>query len=287
MGLLSSIAPFAPVIGGLLDNYFADERQEDSFAHAERQQARSDALQREFAQHGIRWRVEDARAAGVHPVFAMSGGGAAYAPSTFTVGSESRSTFRDMGQDLSRAVAAQETADQRALRLAVLEGHRAASERDFAHASYYRALERNLPRTPAAPSFGSDVVTGAYGGAQSFPVKGVGAIESHPLYADAVKLEPDVMASRSVMHGGETAGQDHPSMRQFVFPGGFKALLPATQGGGVPEEIDFTMIPLVIGANLERYGSRWIIDLVSYMTGRSPDKRDARARELGLTPPRR
>ena len=36
------------------------------------QQAELDRqLQKEFAQHGVRWRVEDAKAAGIHPLAAL------------------------------------------------------------------------------------------------------------------------------------------------------------------------------------------------------------------------
>lgn len=38
------------------------------------------ALQREFAQMGIRWRVDDARAAGIHPLAALGASGASFNP---------------------------------------------------------------------------------------------------------------------------------------------------------------------------------------------------------------
>jgi len=38
-------------------------------------------LQKDFAQHGIRWRVEDAKAAGIHPLAAVGAAGASYSPS--------------------------------------------------------------------------------------------------------------------------------------------------------------------------------------------------------------
>lgn len=82
----------------------------------------STALQKEFAQSGIQWRAEDARKAGISPLFALGGGGATYSPSsTVGGGSPPRSTFtpgiapRDapaplnlgsMGQDISRAIMA-------------------------------------------------------------------------------------------------------------------------------------------------------------------------------------
>ena len=44
------------LIGGILGNRAAKDMAEDNVAY-----------QREFAQNGIRWRAEDARAAGLHP----------------------------------------------------------------------------------------------------------------------------------------------------------------------------------------------------------------------------
>lgn len=38
------------------------------------------ALQKEFAQKGIQWRVDDAKAAGLHPIYALGGSAANYSP---------------------------------------------------------------------------------------------------------------------------------------------------------------------------------------------------------------
>lgn len=43
-------------------------------------------LQREFAQNGIRWRVEDAKRAGIHPLYALGAQLPTYSPSTFIPG---------------------------------------------------------------------------------------------------------------------------------------------------------------------------------------------------------
>lgn len=44
------------------------------------------ALQREFAQNTIRWRVEDAKAAGLHPLFGLQGNNATFSPNAVSVG---------------------------------------------------------------------------------------------------------------------------------------------------------------------------------------------------------
>lgn len=53
--------------------------------NANDQIAQNEAWQREYAQNAIRWRVADAKAAGLHPLFALSGGTAGYQPSPISV----------------------------------------------------------------------------------------------------------------------------------------------------------------------------------------------------------
>lgn len=53
--------------------------------NANDQAQQNEDTQREFAQNSIRWRVADAKAAGVHPLFALSGGSAGYQPSPISV----------------------------------------------------------------------------------------------------------------------------------------------------------------------------------------------------------
>lgn len=74
-------------------------------------------LQREFAQNGIQWRVADAKAAGIHPLYAIGGGGASYSPSAVSVGDRGGGDLgRDlanMGQGIGRAVAATASKEDR------------------------------------------------------------------------------------------------------------------------------------------------------------------------------
>lgn len=71
--------------------------------------------QKEFAQSGVQWRVQDAKAAGLHPVFALGGGGAAYSGPTVAVEPSIGGSMSDMGQNLSRAAAAVSNYEQRAV----------------------------------------------------------------------------------------------------------------------------------------------------------------------------
>lgn len=72
------------------------------------------AQQREFAQHGVQWKVEDAKAAGINPLAALGANTASFSP--VSVGGEAPKpgdAFSGMGQDLQRAFKASSTAAMR------------------------------------------------------------------------------------------------------------------------------------------------------------------------------
>lgn len=68
-------------------------------------------LQREFAQHGIRWRVEDAKQAGIHPLYAL--GASTHSFSPISVSDPLGPAIASAGQDLSRAFEATRTGQER------------------------------------------------------------------------------------------------------------------------------------------------------------------------------
>lgn len=93
------------------------------------------ARQMDAANNSILWRVQDAQRAGVHPLFALGGGGASISPSMLVgggqpgaintsgasvapaprspTGSSIGAAVRAMGQDLSRSVASTQTREER------------------------------------------------------------------------------------------------------------------------------------------------------------------------------
>lgn len=71
------------------------------------------AMQKEFAQNGIQWKVEDAKKAGIHPLAALGAQTISYSPSY--VGDSSFGTgIANAGQDISRAIDATRTSGARA-----------------------------------------------------------------------------------------------------------------------------------------------------------------------------
>lgn len=108
MGLLSGLGSFFGPVGTLIGGAI-DESMADDGGYAGR--ANYDA-QREFAQNGLQWKAADARAAGLHPLAALGGSGAAFSPS-FVAGQtpnfDTSGLFDDMdsmkavGQNTDRA----------------------------------------------------------------------------------------------------------------------------------------------------------------------------------------
>lgn len=92
----------ASLLGGLLNKSSADKA---NAANAEAA-ANNIALQREFAQNGIQWKVDDARKAGISPLYALGAPTTSFSPvSVGAVGSNALgNSLHDMGQDIGRAV---------------------------------------------------------------------------------------------------------------------------------------------------------------------------------------
>lgn len=92
------------LLGGFL-NRGSQEKANEANA---RQAAQNIELQREFAQNGIQWKVNDAKAAGIHPLYALGASTQSFAP--VSVGAQPESGLAQgvsaMGQDISRAVQA-------------------------------------------------------------------------------------------------------------------------------------------------------------------------------------
>lgn len=88
-------------------------------------------MQREFAQHGIRWKVEDAKAAGIHPLYALGSSTHSYSPQ-FLGGSTPANDYAAIGQNLGRAIDATRTRNERTNeRLRELSVQRASLENDL------------------------------------------------------------------------------------------------------------------------------------------------------------
>lgn len=174
----SIIPAAANLIGGFLGESGADDRSGTSLAFGREQMA----AQKEFAQNGVRWRVDDAKAAGIHPLYALGAQITPYSSVSFSPESPSYGipqAMSDMGQNIGRAVAAKQTSDERftdimqKLQIMNLE-----SEIDLkqAQAGHYRGVSLPPPMpgytvSPLAPPEALSSIAGAVAGTNVQPVE--------------------------------------------------------------------------------------------------------------------
>lgn len=123
------------------------------------QQKRQEDFQREFAQMGVRWRVADAKAAGLHPLAALGTSGASATPVPV-------SSVPD-GQNVSGDATRQQTMLERIMLGLQIYTALASAERDFAQASALRSEARR--NTQAAASSAPLVLPSEVGAVQPGP----------------------------------------------------------------------------------------------------------------------
>ncbi len=156
----SLISGGASLLGGLLNKSSSDKARKVAVAEA----AAERKYQKEFAQKGIRWRVEDAQEAGIHPLYAMGANLPTYSPSPARIGSGDNSmgnALAQAGQDIGRAVSATATKPERDLAL-----ERAALQNKLLEAQILK-LTREGQTGPAFPSAGNP--PGGMPGQGNFP----------------------------------------------------------------------------------------------------------------------
>jgi len=86
--------------GGLLQNKANEKANRAAEAQAQKQYEQ----QKEFAQSGIQWKVKDAEAAGIHPLYAMGANTISYAPQSVGSNPSDFSFLKDTGQNIGRAI---------------------------------------------------------------------------------------------------------------------------------------------------------------------------------------
>lgn len=193
-------------------------------------------MQRDFAQKGVRWKVEDAKAAGIHPLYALGASTHSFTPSF--VGDQSLgNAVADMGQDISRAMHATRTEEERkqaSLDLFIEQKVAAQEARDRNARSEAREEEklrydleeslarRNLYNAQAA-KLGPSQVGPAFPGAGPSDVRG-GTAAVAPY--DAIVTQPGQPTSARLTAPGVAAGV-HPAVEEYQGAGGQKFYGPS------------------------------------------------------------
>lgn len=132
------------------------EGQKQAGRLAGQQANRERAMQETFAKQGLRWKMEDARAAGIHPLAALGASGASYSP--ISVGDTGGGTaLADLGQNIQRAAHATRTSDERkAATLATVAAEKQIEGLDLDNrikASELARMNQTGPAFPGGQSF--------------------------------------------------------------------------------------------------------------------------------------
>lgn len=244
--------PFS-LIGPVL-SFFGDKKSaQDQAQSAERQQQANLEAQREFAQHGIRWKVEDAKAAGLHPLYAIGSAGASYAPNPITVTDGMGKAMANMGQNVSNAIARSQTQEEHRMRELQEELLKAQIDQTRAHADYYRAQSPLVtPGVSVFPYTGTrnqDTIPG-----YPLPPKASGRDNANAVVGgqfDKVSYKPSEHKSARSKEPHVTAGIG-PALSEYQLTPSRSMLLPHTFSDDA--EIPVAMLPAIVQANVQKYG---------------------------------
>lgn len=253
---------------------------QDQREDAERAYYRNYEAQKEFARHGIQWKVEDALAAGLHPLYALGGPTTGYSP-TIAIGSSGGvpdagpSSWNGMGQDLSRAARATMTEEQRAehdLRLMLLQAqiHETDARAHLANSQAARLQQQDQAAAVMPPAVFS-------------------ADQFNPKHVSRIKPRADEVVSTRAEDPSTTAGL-HAGLREYtISPYGLRMRLPYSEEGPgeAMENIPFWAWPGMIQHNRSFYGSDWGTRfLKEFIFGQSPKYRstDPRLRGSSMAP---
>lgn len=177
------ISAAGSVIGGLFGKSSADKAA-DMNAQIARENMEK---QEQFAKEGVRWRVADAKAAGLHPLYALGASVPSFSPvsANFTADTSMANAFSRAGQDIGRAVNSTRTSAERggAFNEAVqkLSLEKMGLENEVLRADLASKVARVASPTQAGPAFpGSPYIGGLEGQGQA-TVGAPAAIKEGPL----------------------------------------------------------------------------------------------------------
>lgn len=221
------IAGGAALIGGALANRSNRKVADQTNALQQELSAEQTALQREFAQSGVQWRVEDAKAAGLHPLYALGGQITPYTPQAMQLMTPDQSALgrgiAEAGQSLGRAVQAQQSPSQRAIQQATLEHLVAQTNKENTLAAYYASeAARNRQSANVSAAIPTAVDVGPF-----------------------VKNVPDEVIHGDPRNPAQTAGV-HPGMTRYKLPGGITLHGPSQAMHDSFEDIPLAAWPFII-----------------------------------------
>lgn len=243
-----SWAAFAPLIAQFAGQLMQGEgpSYQSQVDNANAQASRNADLQREFAQYGIRWRVEDAKAAGLHPMYALTGGGAAFSPNPIVMPGHTQSTPSGGGfgnafeKALTSFFAAQQKKDD------------VISAAVMSNAALAQSQAMSSVAAPDGDHFGEIVIP---------PHNLQNAFDVQNFTAPAVlsRSSEDLSTTSGIGPGG-SVHQLGPN---------FSMILPSSSSGGVAESLEALseskeLMYAYIHRNVEKFGEEWLDEAQKY-----------------------
>lgn len=278
-------AAIIPAVASLAGSAIGAISSSSSAAANRDAQAQQAALnyqqQKEFAQHGVRWRVDDAKAAGIHPLYAMGAQTQSFAPSGFSPiddrsGEILGSGLSQAGQHIGRAIDATRTKperDEALVRTLALE--RAGLENDL--------LRAQILRTQVGPPFP--------GFNQSSPGGGnSGDVVTNPALG-TYEMKPNEITTSNPAHAQFAAGGAAPQVRWGLAANGtlqpfppqgliedqdltnpvFMRWLWSNEGRRPPESVWRSVFPGAKNIRWSKTGLGWVPYSPSIYRGNDPD----------------
>lgn len=238
------------IIGGVLGNNAAKREQRRQEARLDAQRAEDIALQREFAQNSIQWRVQDAKSAGLHPLAALGVSGYQYTPAGMSSSGSPADyswvgrAMGDMGQaiDGARQVGMTRAQRQKAESLADAMSAQQLKHGDLENeilaleiaSKKARLSQESHPSMPLA--VGPDGTLLIQGQEQSYMPSRVNPVSSPPRTAGVIDLRKPEVVLNQPGHREQQAGSNPDYSFQRVAGGGYAPV--RTINGQDPYEDD-------------------------------------------------
>lgn len=248
------------IVGGLISNLFNKG-----------QSKKAEDFQRELAQHGISWRVADAKAAGIHPLYALGANIPMAQP--MVLGDSLGGAIAQAGQNVGNAISNQQSEAERMAAWANYQVAVSTAARNDAEAGYFNSLTaKNEQEQVASPLGPKQESQGQMMAGQQPNVPGgpLGAPDTGWINLKAVD-QPSMKAGRPGIQAGTYEG--HQVVR--LAPG-LPLLFPALEGEAWVEhwsEMSWYDKMALINRNAEIYGGDWAKDFWAwYWNGTTPQK---------------
>lgn len=248
---------------------------------AQNQWRKNAALQKQFAQMGIRWKVQDAMAAGLHPLYALGGAGSTFSPSIAVpgiggtpvaqggqfAGSQGTSglsglseALGGMGQALSGATRSTMSPEEKKLmdlQIKEIEWRNRESSARVLNTGADTRLKNESARTEriqqallAAQK--AVIFSREMAGGVGMPSGSGGISKAGVPAVDAVSVIPAQQVSRAGSDAGRIAGGIRPSYQMVQLPGGLRVALPTEE---LAEQLEGNPMAVPVGSYIGAVGT--------------------------------